>query len=86
MKNLTAKLRSGSDLDDRRSQTELAGLKQKLQAAGDYNYQLKQQLADTVSQIQTVQNEKLAIEQQMMAMQRNLSALRRWRREVDRPG
>lgn len=73
MKNLTARL-GQSDLDNQQLQTELAGLKQKLQAAGDYNYQLKQQLADTVSQIQTVQNEKLAIEQQMMAMQRNLSA------------
>jgi flagellar motor protein MotB len=73
MKNLTARL-GQSDLDNQQLQTELAGLKQKLQAAGDYNYQLKQQLADTVSQIQTVQNEKLAIEQQMLALQRNLSA------------
>lgn len=73
MKNLTARL-GQSDLDNQQLQTELAGLKQKLQAAGDYNYQLKQQLADTVSQIQTVQNEKLAIEQQMVAMQRNLSS------------
>lgn len=72
MKNLTARL-GQSDLDNQQLQTELAGLKQKLQAAGDYNYQLKQQLADTVSQIQTVQNEKLALEQQMLAMQRNLS-------------
>lgn len=72
MKNLTARL-GESDLDNQQLQTELAGLKQKLQAAGDYNYQLKQQLADTVSQIQTVQNEKLAIEQQMVAMQRSMS-------------
>jgi flagellar motor protein MotB len=72
MKNLTARL-GQSDLDNQQLQTEMAGMKQKLQAAGDYNYQLKQQLADTVSQIQTVQNEKLALEQQMVAMQRNLS-------------
>ncbi|MFN9249028.1 MAG: OmpA family protein [Planctomycetota bacterium] len=72
MKNLTARL-GQSDLDNQQLQTEMAGLKQKLQAAGDYNYQLKQQLADTVSQIQTVQNEKLSLEQQMLAMQRNLS-------------
>ncbi len=72
MKNLTARL-GQSDLDNQQLQTELAGLKQKLQAAGDYNYQLKQQLADTVSQIQTVQNEKLALEQQLVSLQRGMS-------------
>jgi hypothetical protein len=52
------------DNDNQQLLTDMAGLKQRLQAANDYNYQLKQQLTDSIAQMQQLQNEKLNMEQQ----------------------
>jgi flagellar motor protein MotB len=53
------------DSDNQQLHTELASYRQKIQAAGDYNYQLKQQLTDTITQVQQLQNDKLNLEQQL---------------------
>jgi flagellar motor protein MotB len=54
--------------------TDMAGLKQRLQAANDYNYQLKQQLTDSIAQMQQLQNEKLNMEQQLASAQMRAAA------------
>lgn len=55
------------DTDNQQLHAELASYRQRIQAAGDYNYQLKQQLTDTVAQLQQVQQDKLGLEQQLAA-------------------
>lgn len=53
------------DSDNQQLYTEIAGLKQKLQVAADYNNQIKQQLADNSTQFQQLQLEKQNAEQQL---------------------
>lgn len=53
------------DLDNQQLVTDLATTKQKLQAANDYNYQLKRQLTDTIAQLQQWQVEKANWQQQL---------------------
>lgn len=53
------------DTDNQQLHSELASYRQKIQAAGDYNYQLKQQLTDTIAQLQQLQNDKRNLEQQL---------------------
>lgn|GEM_PF-420335 len=55
------------DTDNQQLHSELASYRQKLQAAGDYNYQLKQQLTDSIAQLRQIQNDKLNLEQQLAA-------------------
>ncbi len=62
------------DSDNQQLHTELASYRQKIQAAGDYNYQLKQQLTDTIAQLQQLQNDKLNLEQQLAAARLGPSA------------
>jgi flagellar motor protein MotB len=57
------------DNDNQQLLTDLAATKQKLQASNDYNYQLKQQLTDSVAQMQQLQNSKASLEQQLAAAQ-----------------
>jgi flagellar motor protein MotB len=53
------------DSDNQQLVTELAAMKQKLQVANDYTFQLRQQLADSTNQMQQIQMEKSAAEQQL---------------------
>lgn len=53
------------DSDNQQLHTEIAGLKQKLQVAADYNNQIKQQLADSSTQFQQLQLEKQNADQQL---------------------
>lgn len=53
------------DSDNQQLHIEVAGLKQKLQVANDYNNQLKQQITDNTTQLQQFQFEKQTIEQQL---------------------
>ncbi len=55
------------DTDNQQLHAELASYRQRIQAAGDYNYQLKQQLTDTVAQMHQMQQDKLGLEQQLAA-------------------
>lgn len=57
------------DADNQQLHTEIAGLKQKLQLANEYNQQLKQQLTDNAGQLQRMQLEKSTAEQQLAANQ-----------------
>lgn len=66
VKSLNAKL-GQFDADNQQLHTELAAYRQKIQAAADYNYHLKQQLTDTIAQVQQLQNDKRNIEQQLAA-------------------
>ena len=57
------------DSDNQQLFAEIAGLKQKLQVANDYNNQIRQQLADNTAQFQQLQSEKRTLEQQLSAAQ-----------------
>ncbi|MBX3417260.1 MAG: OmpA family protein [Pirellulaceae bacterium] len=57
------------DSDNQQLLTDLATTKQKLQAANDYNYQLKQQITDSLAQMQQLQNSKASLEQQLASAQ-----------------
>ena len=59
------------DADNQQLQTEVAALQQKLQVANDYNYQLKQQLADNASQFQQLAAMKKTAEQKLAQMQQS---------------
>lgn len=61
------------DSDNQQLNIQVAGLKQKLQVANDYNNQLKQQLTDNSSQMQQFQLERQSIEQQLANAQLSLS-------------
>ena len=79
--NLTDEVRSLNgrlgrfDSDNQQLVTELAAMKQKLQVANDYNYQLKQQLADNTGQMQQLQVERAAADQQFANVQFQLEQL-----------
>lgn len=79
--NLTEEVRSLNgrlgrfDSDNQQLVTELAAMKQKLQVANDYNYQIKQQLADQTGQMQQLQMEKAAGDQQFANVQFQLEQL-----------
>lgn len=53
------------DSDNQQLYSEIAGLKQKLQVANDYNNQIRQQLTDNSYQFQQLQSEKQNLEQQL---------------------
>ncbi len=53
------------DQDNQQLHTEVASLKQKLQLANDYNFQLKQQLSDTSGQINQFQQERSASQRRL---------------------
>ena len=61
------------DSDNQQLHIEVAGLKQKLQVANDYNNQLKQQITDNTTQLQQFQFEKQSIEQQLANTQLTLN-------------
>ncbi|MEM7455201.1 MAG: OmpA family protein [Planctomycetota bacterium] len=53
------------DQDNQQLYAEVASLKQKLQLANDYNFQLKQQLADTTGQINQMQANQVTAERRL---------------------
>ena len=61
------------DSDNQQLHIEVAGLKQKLQVANDYNNQLKQQITDNTTQLQQFQFEKQSVEQQLANTQLTLN-------------
>ncbi len=63
------------DSDNQQLVTELAAMKQKLQVANDYTYQLKQQLADNTSQLQQMQVERTAGDQALANAQFQLEQM-----------
>lgn len=56
------------DVDNQQLYTEIAGLRQHLQLAQDYNEQLKLQLTDTAAQFQQMQRERISAEQQLQQL------------------
>ena len=63
-----------TDSDNQQLYAEIAGLKQKLQVANDYNNQIRQQLADNSVQFQQLQTERQSYEQQLIAAQSRAQA------------
>ncbi len=72
VENLTRRL-GQFDSDNQQLLTDLATTKQKLQSANEYNYQLKQQLTDSIAQVQQLQNAKSSLEQQLASAQMRAS-------------